>query len=234
MRKEEDVKSILVPTVLAVFFVLFAAGFLESLQADGLNVVIDGSVATSEITDLPANSFPGPGGTIIDIVGAAANPTTRTGLAKGNSYRVDVGVFLKEAEFWLNFTDTQTLTYYVFVSPVEFGTYTEVYRSSHVVNGIGAGWYSTGPLCVALSAGYHYIIAVSWNGTLTYYYGVGGSQDTSFGAHTHGYATGTDPLPPSFESLVDDQAIYHQRLTTDGGPSLVEEDTWGSIKAVFR
>jgi hypothetical protein len=232
-KKEEDMKAILLRTVLALVFVLIAGGLFENLQADSFDVPVDGSVTSTEVADLPANTLPGPGGKTLDIVGEPINPTIGTGLAKGNSYRVDISVFLNEAEFWLSFTGTQTLTYYVYVSTVEFGTYTEVYRDTQIVTGSGAGWYSTGPLCVALNAGYHYIIAVSWDGTLTYYFGVGDSQNTSFGAYTHGYASGTDPLPPSIESLVNDYAIYHQRLTTGNEPSSVKKDTWGSIKSLY-
>ena len=59
---------------------------------------------------------------------------------------------------------------------------------------------------------------MSWSGTITYYFGVGDSQETSFGAHTHGFASGLHPLPPSFSSKINDFAIYHQRLTTDTEP----------------
>jgi hypothetical protein len=142
-------------------------------------------------------------------------------------------VTLNEAEFWLNFSNTQTLTFYVFEAPQEFGTYFEVYRDSQEVTGSGAGWYSSGPIWVDLLENYHYIIAVSWTGTTTYYFGSGDTQDISFGAYTHGYATGTDPLPETIESTVNDQAIYHQRLTTDETVG-VENATWGAVKALYR
>lgn len=50
---------------------------------------------------------------------------------------------------------------------------------------------------------------------MTYYYWTGESQVVSFGEHVHGYATGTHRLPASFSSTANNQAIYHQRLTTD-------------------
>jgi hypothetical protein len=116
---------------------------------------------------------------------------------------------------------------------VEFGTYTEVYRDTEVVSGMGAGWYSSGPLNVALDAGRYYIIAVSWDGYMVYYFDTGDSQTTSFGAYVHGYATGFNPLPPSFSSTVNDQAIYHQRLMTTA-ITPVEGSTWGGIKALYQ
>lgn len=166
-----------------------------------------------------------------DIVGDTSNSGTASGRAKGNSYQVDIDVLLEEMEFWLNFSTTQTLTYYVFHCPDEFGTYTEVFRESGSVSGTGPGWYSSGPVAIDLSAGSHYIIAVSWDGSLTYYYGTGDSQAVSFGYHTHGYATGYDPLPASFQSMSNDQAIYHQRLSTS--TTALEHSTWAGIKVSF-
>jgi hypothetical protein len=225
-------KAALLRILFALLIVLPVAGLWGSVPA--IEVMIDGSLTTvGEWQNHPANTTYAPDGRPIDVVGDTSNSSSGTGRAKGNSYRVDIDVVLNEAEFYLNFTSTQTLTYYVFVCPVEFGTYNEVYRASETVTGSGPGWYSSGPVAIALDAGYHYIIAVSWNGTVTYYYGVGDSQATSFGAHTHGYATGYDPLPTSFSSLVNDQAIYHQRLTTNVCTP-VEESTWGAIKALYQ
>jgi hypothetical protein len=68
----------------------------------------------------------------------------------------------------------------------------------------------------------HYIVAVSWAGSLSYFYNTGDSQPTSFGEHTHGYALGLHPLGATLESTSNDQAIYHQRLTTeDASPSVL-------------
>lgn len=83
------------------------------------------------------------------------------------------------------------------------------------MTGTGVGWYSSGTINYRLEAGNYYIIAVSWSGTTSYWYGSGDSQLVSFGEHVYGYASGTHPLPPSFDTTSNDQAIYHQRLTTD-------------------
>jgi len=211
-------KPALFLTILAFFFVLPAVGFAQVVQnQDTVTVSIDGSSATVVPNTLPSETTLGSrSGDTVDIVGDTSNSANGTGKAKGNSYRIDTGTTLTQAEFWLNFTSTQTLTYYVFESPVEFGTYNEVHRNSASVTGTGAGWYSSGPLSVSLAAGNYSIIAVSWDGSMTYYFGVGDTQATSFGAYVHGYATGLDPLPSSISSMVNDQAIYHQRLTTGG------------------
>ena len=150
----------------------------------------------------------------IDLVGSNANAPSGAARAKGNAYSVSTSVTLDQAEFELNFTTQQTLRFTVHESATEMGTYTEVFSSSALVTGVGQGYYSSGPINVPLNASTFYIIAVSWSGTLTYYYGTGNSQPVSFGAHEHGHATGTHPLPISFSSNSNDVAIYSQRLTT--------------------
>ncbi|OPL18373.1 MAG: hypothetical protein AVO35_05880 [Candidatus Aegiribacteria sp. MLS_C] len=205
--------------------------FASSSGPEEENCMVDGRRAWTEPStgqeDAPVRDA-----MAVDIVGDTSNSSSATGRAKGNSYQVDMAVTLEEMEFWLSFTTTQTITTYVFECPQEFGTYTEVYRASESVVGTGPGWYSSGPVSIDLESGYHYIIAVSWDGTLTYYYDTGDSQAVSFGYHTHGYALGYDPLPSSFESTSNDQAIYHQRLTTSS--LSLSPDTWAGIKTVFR
>jgi hypothetical protein len=227
-KKEPAMRPVLLLSMIALIVALPALGVAEPVKC-----MVDGSSAMVDPIDLPANTGQDTEGRTVDVVGDNSNSNSAASLAKGNSYRIDTSVTLDEAEFRLSFTGTQTLTYYVFVCPTEFGTYTEVYRDSEVVSGMGTGWYSSGTIAVPLNAGSHYIIAVSWNGFLTYYYDTGDTQDTSFGAYVHGYATGADPLPASFDSSVNDQAIYYQRLnTTTFSP--VEDVTWGGIKALYR
>jgi hypothetical protein len=201
--------------------------------ADPFEMVIDDTPSVAQSTDLPAKTEQGDDGRTIDIVGDTSNSSSGSARAKGNAYRTDVSVTLDEVEFYLNFGTTQTLVYYVFSSPVEFGTYTEIYRDTEMVTGSGAGWYSSGTIAVPLTAGSYYIIAVSWDGSMMYYFGVGDSQATSFGSQVHGYAIGFHPLPGSFDSTVNDQAIYHQRLMTTV-MSPVEQSTWGKVKALYR
>ena len=212
-----------------LFLILSTAGLLNNVQS--MNVV-DGLPAIIDNCDPAGTVIHGSDGRTIDIVGGTSVSGSSSGRAKGNSYRIDMDVTLTEAEFWLNFNDSQTLTYYVFVCPDEFGTYNEVYRNSESVSGTGAGWYSSGPVSIDMNAGSHYINIVSWDGNMTYYYDTGDSLSTSFGAYVHGYALGSDPLPASFESTSNDQAIYYQRLNTVENTAL-EMYTWGAIKAVL-
>lgn len=222
------------PTVSLVSFAVFALAVgAPAIQAVEVDAFLDGQPVTLELTEVPQIPFTIEDGRTVDIVGDTSNMSTGTGRAKGNSYEVLTTVTLTEAEFYLQFSDTQMLTFYVFTCPTEFGTYTEVYRDMALVPGAGPGWYSSGEIAVEMTAGEHYIIAVSWDGTLSYFYGTGDYQGTSFGGYTHGYATGYDPLPASFESQTNDQAIYHQRLTT-GAPTPPDHSTWGAVKSLFR
>jgi hypothetical protein len=150
----------------------------------------------------------------VDLVGGLGYSATDPARAKGNSYEVMSSTTLTQAEFYLNFTGSQTLRFTVHSSPIEFGTYNEIFQTSSAVNGVGPGWYSPGPISVPFVAGTYYIVAVSWSGTMTYYFSTGDSQPVSFGSEVHGYAIGSHPLPPAFSSSVNDFAIYHQRLTT--------------------
>jgi len=221
-------KQVLLLIVLAV-----SLSLTSTALADPVEGLVDGAVTMISAVDLPAKTEQGADGRTIDVVGDASNTGSGDGRAKGNAYRVDGDITLDEAEFWLNFTSTQVLAYYVFSSPVEFGTYTEICRDTETVTGSGAAWYSTGTIAVPMYAGTYYIIAVSWDGSMVYYYATGDSQSTSFGAYVHGYAIGYHPLPSSFSSTSNDQAIYYQRLmTTLVTP--VERSTWGGIKSLFR
>lgn len=222
-------KQKLFSIIFTIPVVLLGSGFLCGAYAMNL---VDGVPAMNLNHSIPVNSFHDYSGRAVDIVGSTSYSGSGTGRAKGNSYQIDTSVFLTEMEFWLDFSDTQTLTYYVFDCPDEFGTYTEVYRNSESVGGSGEGWYSSGTVNIDLNINTHYIIVVSWNGSMGYYFDSAESQATSFGAQTHGYAAGYHPLPGSFDSLTNDTAIYHQRLTTTVNTAL-DRATWGGIKAVF-
>jgi hypothetical protein len=193
---------------------LVTASTAQELTLDGASY--DGDLIVVHEAPQPEPSGAGPDlAPVVDTVGDTSNTSTGTALAKGNAYRVDLSTGLVQAEFWLNFSNTQTLNFYVYQSPVEFGTYTQVFLSSTSVTGTGAAWYSSGPINYWMNAGNYYIIAVSWSGSMSYTYDTGDSQAVSFGEHVYGYATGTHPLPAAFTTSSNDQAIYHQRLTTD-------------------
>jgi len=187
----------------------------------GITKTVDGQlVKISPTNNITAKSNVRGGGaaTAVDVVGGITYGSyNKVGLAKGNSYRIDTATTLLLTEFWLDFSTTQNLTFYVYECPTEFGAYTQIYMKSKSVTGTGSDWYASDPLSVPLVKDMHYILIVSWDGDMSYFYSTGNSELTSFGEHTHAYATGKHPLPPIFSSMSNDQAIYHQRITTGAG-----------------
>lgn len=131
---------------------------------------------------------------VIDTLGGTT-PASGVGRAKGNSYEIVSATTLIEAEFMLEFTGVQTLRFTVHSSPTEFGTYTEVFQRSAQVTGTGLDYYSSGPVSVPLVESEHYIVAVSWDGSMGYFYGTGDTVPVSFGNHTQ-IRTPARSVPP--------------------------------------
>ena len=104
-----------------------------------------------------------------------------------------------------------------------------MFRASGSVAGAGAGWYDSPPMNVLLQAGQYYIVAVSWNGTTTYYYDTGDSQATSSEPPSTVTPVGFDPLPTSFDSISNDQAIYYQTLEV--GDIRTRSRRWAGLAA---
>ena len=199
-----------------------------------MRAAILGELTSSLAKNLPENTQIDESGRTVDIVGGTTYSAEGIALGKGDVYRVDIDVNLTEAEFWLNFSDTQTLSTHVYTCPTEAGTYTEIFQSALDITGTGAAWYSCGAIDVPMNADNYYLILIAWSGTQTYYWDAADSQDTSFGAHVLGYWSGAFPMPATLEVSGNDQAVYHQRLTTGNAPSSLNEGTWGDIKALYK
>lgn len=149
--------------------------------------------------------------------------------AKGNAFRVDTSVRLLQEEFYLGFSGQQTVSFYVFESPVEFGTYSRVFSNSVSMVGQGDRWCSSGAIDVPMHAGRYYITAFSMPGDAFWcYYNIADSQSVSFGADVHAFATGFHPLGTTLSSTTNDRAVYYERLTTTAIP---EPSTTGLLAA---
>jgi hypothetical protein len=110
----------------------------------------------------------------------------------------------------------ETLTFFVHQHHSRTGSATLLWWTSVAVNGTGVGptWYSSGAINVPLLCGHHYVLGVSWAGTLTYYYNVASTgAPVSFGAWIR--AITTTNLPAASITITgNDGAQYYQRLTT--------------------
>ncbi len=204
-------------------------------EASRLKVFVDGKFVERPEPDLRTLADrTGDGETWIYEVGGISSRRALAGQARGNVYRIFEDAELLEWDVWLDFVDQQDLTFSVHVADAELGSYSSVFARSITVQGRGADWYSSGELALSLESGRHYLVAVSWNGELTYGYGLG-QQETLFAELTHGHVD-FDPILPDVESEVSDLAIYRQRLITshdimiDGAPLPTTEPSW--IEAV--
>ncbi|MBK9387626.1 MAG: hypothetical protein IPN34_22660 [Planctomycetes bacterium] len=149
-----------------------------------------------------------------EILGSTANAATRSAVAKGSSIRVDQTVVLEYFEIYLDFRGEQDLEFSVFRCYDEAGSYAPVARVVVPTNGQGRRWYSSGTLDLFLLCGSHYLLAVSWPGSATYFYDTAEAQTLSFGEHTFGYALGVHPLPASIATSSNDYAVYNLALKT--------------------
>lgn len=149
-----------------------------------------------------------------EVLGGTLNAVTRSAVAKGNSIRVDATRILEDFEVWLDFRGAQDLEYSVFRCYAEGGTYEQVARATLSTNGAGARWYRSPTLDLALLCGSHYVLAVSWPLSATYFFSTADTQALSFGAHTFAHAVGTHPLPAGFATQSNDFAVYYMALRT--------------------
>ena len=166
---------------------------------------------------------PTPAVAVTDVIGGTDNSSLANPWdGKGNVFRIDSSVFLREHEFFLNFSGSQSISYYVYRSPSEFGTYDLVQSNSILHNGIGDAWYSSGPINVMLHSADHYLLAFSYDSSTTpvttYYFNTAETLPVSFGAYVHGFATGVHPLGATVNSGSNDQAVYYHRITTTEVP----------------
>jgi len=150
---------------------------------------------------------------IVDTLGGTASAPTRQGMAKANLFRVDKTVLLIKLEMYLNVPGAETLTFFRYRHHSQDGAYKLDWTKPVKVSGTGTGWYSAGTISVPLIEGNHYMLGVSWAGTLTYHYKTASSgQAVSFGAWHRGVTpTG---LPATYKISGVDIAQYYQRLST--------------------
>ena len=163
----------------------------------------------------------------IDTIGGTNSSPTRANSSKASLYAVDTSVLLFEFEMYLDVPGPENLTFFAYRHHSRSGTATLHWTHQvQVTGGGGPQWYSTGPIFLAMLAGNHYVLGVSWTGSVTYYYSTSSTgTPVSFGSWQRAH-TISNPLPSTLNipSGVD-IAAYHQRLTTFTLPSVTNIGT---------
>lgn len=153
----------------------------------------------------------------VDTLGATTTAPSRAATGKASVFRVDSTVLMLEYEMYLNVPGPETLTWFLYRHHSRSGVSTLEWTQQVPVNGTGVGpaWYSTGIVGIPLAEGNHYMIGVSWPGTLVYYYNTSSQPlPVSFGSWQRAHTTVA--VPPATYTIAAgiDAAVYHQRLTT--------------------
>ncbi|MCB0805531.1 MAG: hypothetical protein KDC05_07000 [Bacteroidales bacterium] len=154
---------------------------------------------------------------------------------RGNVFYVTTTTSLTEIRFYLDFTTTTDLYFFVYEGTTIDGTYSQIHETYVASSGTGEGWYSSGSIAVSLDAGYYYYIGSSWNGTATY--GRGSETvplTTSFGTLESGVAATTAGYPPATTCINNytNYSPYYQTLVTSDEPVydwLVPNPVIGSV-----
>jgi hypothetical protein len=159
----------------------------------------------------------------VDTIGGTTTATQRTNSSKASLFRIDSSVLLLDYEMYLNVPGQETLTFFLHRYHSRAGVYTLEWSQQVAVNGtgVGAAWYSTGPIALPLIEGNYYMIGVGWPGTLTYHYITSATNaPVSFGAWQRAMSP-AHPVPVTYNIAAGhDSAMYHQRLTTVPFPNV--------------
>jgi hypothetical protein len=159
----------------------------------------------------------------VDTLGATTTAPSRAATGKASVFRVDSSVLMLDYEMYLNVPGPETLTWFVYRHHSRTGVATMEWTQQVAVNGTGVGpaWYSAGPIALPLVEGNHYMIGVSWPGTLVYYYNTSSQPlPVSFGSWQRAHTTVA--VPPATFTIASgiDTAVYNQRLTTVPFPNV--------------
>ena len=153
----------------------------------------------------------------VDTVGGTSTRSTRANAGKANIFRVDRSIVLLNFEMYLDVPGPETLVWFLYRHHSQNGTYTLEWTLPVNVNGTGMGalWYSPGPIALPLLGGNHYMIGAAWTGTPAYYYMTATSgQPVSFGAWIRAVTPlPGNALPTTWNISGLDSAQYYQRLT---------------------
>jgi hypothetical protein len=161
----------------------------------------------------------------VETIGGTTSQPSGANRGKGSLYRVDTSVYLLDFEMHLNVPSADTLTWFLYRHHSRTGVATlEWTQQVQVPGGIGAAWYSTGPIAMPLVAGNYYVLGAYWTTNVQYFYTTAVQPPLSFGAWQRAH-TFTGSLPATVTLTGSDIACYYQRFTTIPVGSVVNTGT---------
>ncbi|HOW52124.1 MAG TPA: hypothetical protein PLV42_08810 [bacterium] len=163
-----------------------------------------------------------------DTIGSNAYYYTGGDRLKGNYFSCSSSRTLTEIETYMSFLGSLDITYAVYYSSSQTGTYSLLSQTTvnHYSSAGSAAFYSSGALSVSLTSGYYYFIGVFFGVTddmvsydPTHYYDSSLETDQpAFGTHLGGGETspsGTFASLPSTITTIDNSYSYYMRLTSE-------------------
>ncbi|MBL8900219.1 MAG: hypothetical protein JNM84_21490 [Planctomycetes bacterium] len=159
-----------------------------------------------------------------EIIGSLVGRTAQSALAKGNCVRIDRTVVLTDFAFYLELAEPQSLVFTIHRAVREDASYVLEQSWSIPAQPAGPSWYSPTALYVPLLAGNHYLLSVSWSGTLTYSFHPAAAWPLTFGEQRYAYWSGAHPLPSALLARNEMPATYLMALTTQA-PSRFDPHT---------
>ena len=177
--------------------------------------------------------FPGPfGATDSSTVHAVGNASNYTGgnLYRGNAYEVTEDRLLSSFDTYLDPSTTATLTWTLYESSTQTGTYSQIAQTTTSASG-GAGWYSSGTMNAVLQAGMYYAATTHWDTSCTY----GADNTLSVPEAMPGLGNivgrlmGSGSPPASLEDNPDSYRVYSLRLQTAPLTDTDADSSWSMV-----
>ncbi|MDO8586799.1 MAG: hypothetical protein Q7T82_07120 [Armatimonadota bacterium] len=156
-----------------------------------------------------------------DTIGSASFSGTETGDARGNAYECTYSSVLTQIEHYFNISTSTELRYCVYESTVYSGSYNKIHETVVADSGVGATWYSSGPISVPMQAGRYYVICTAWQGAAVSYGSYPGHPvTTSFGRSRAGVYMSYFPPGPT---VINNESgtVYYQRVSACPIPRLL-------------
>ena len=158
----------------------------------------------------------------VDTVGSVTEVGVGGQRGRLNCYHCTQDRTLLEIEAYLDIATSTEMSFVVYESNTQTGTYAIVHSNVVVASGTGVGFHGSGDIAVTLTSNKYYLIGLYWYGSLEYYRGVGNA--VSFGDHI-GYRMEVG-YPPASQIAADPTVstnTYYLRLMTATNASYVSE-----------